>query len=194
MVPTCRQWKSSETFTVPRQAARRPRFSLFPRSAQAVTSTRRSYMSNYTESEIERFFALIGNQTEFYCWPWLGFFDKDGYPLFRRQNGSSCRAQRYSYETFRTTIPDRLVTDHICRNKICVNPFHLQAVTDKVNLLRGNGACALNSRKRICKWGHPLSGENLITYKYKNSIFRACRECRRRTAREWWRSNKRKQI
>lgn len=69
-------------------------------------------------------------------------------------------AHRLSYVLKYGPIPDDLVIDHLCRNGLCINIDHLEAVTNKENILRGEGACAQNARKTHCKRGHELSPEN----------------------------------
>jgi len=82
-------------------------------------------------------------------------------------------AHRVSYEAFKDRIPIGLTIDHLCRNKHCLNPEHLEVVTIQENISRGNGFCAINSRKTHCKRGHLLSGYNLCIYAGK----RQCRTC-----------------
>ncbi len=103
------------------------------------------------------------------CWEWIKAKDKDGYGIFRG------RASRYSYEYFVEEIPDDLVIDHTCRNRGCVNPNHLEPVTQQVNTLRGEGPAAINARKTHCVRGHELTLEN--TYVYNNRGGRRCRLC-----------------
>lgn len=80
------------------------------------------------------------------CVEWQGAKDEDGYGQF--------------------TI--------VCCNPACVNPEHLEVVTDRVNILRGTGTAARNARKTHCKRGHPLSGDNLIVEKSRK---RQCHKC-----------------
>lgn len=82
-------------------------------------------------------------------------------------------AHRHAYEQVFGPIPNGLVIDHLCRNGLCVNPEHLEAVTDKVNILRGMGIPAVNSRKTHCKNGHELIPENCWNRKGR----RACKIC-----------------
>lgn len=83
-------------------------------------------------------------------------------------------AHRYVYEKEVGIIPKDFVIDHLCRNGLCVNPKHLEAVTNIENIMRGNGAPAINARKTHCVRGHELSGDNLYN---RRSGKRACRTC-----------------
>jgi hypothetical protein len=80
-------------------------------------------------------------------------------------------AHRMAYELARDPIPAGLVIDHLCRNKRCVNPSHLEAVEQRVNLLRGE----TNSAKTHCINGHEFTPDN--TYMWQGK--RSCRACRR---------------
>lgn len=89
-------------------------------------------------------------------------------------------AHRVVYEALRAEIPDGLHTDHLCRNPSCCNPWHLEPVTNRVNVLRGTAPTALNALKTECPKGHPYSEEN--TYRQPNGG-RRCRECHRQESR-----------
>lgn len=94
------------------------------------------------------------------CWLWTGTQHEQGYGLLcvgRRKH----RAHRMTYETLVGVVPDGLVLDHLCRVTRCVNPEHLEAVTQHENIMRGNGPTAANARKTYCPQGHPYSGANL---------------------------------
>lgn len=65
-------------------------------------------------------------------------------------------AHRVAYEAARGPIPDGLVLDHLCRNRGCVNPSHLEPVTHRTNILRGVSPSARNARRTLCDEGHPL--------------------------------------
>ncbi len=73
-------------------------------------------------------------------------------------------------------IPDGLYVDHLCRTPACINPAHMELVTNGENVLRGVCPAALNARKTHCKRGHPLDGANL---RILVSGGRNCRECNR---------------
>ena len=127
--------------------------------------------------EQERFWKLVAMADRASCWEWLGPKDWDGYGLFRRNTTTSARAHRLSYEFLIGPIPDGLVIDHLCRNRACMNPAHMEPVTNGTNVLRGYSGSAKNARKTHCKRGHPLSGENLRVN--GNAGERICRICQR---------------
>lgn len=94
------------------------------------------------------------------CWEWVGAksINRNGMAYGNLVvSGRARRAHRWMYESVYGSIPQGLVLDHLCRNTICVNPAHLEAVTNKENLLRGVGAPAQNARKSRCKRGHEFT-------------------------------------
>ena len=109
------------------------------------------------------------------CWNWTRALDRDGYGRFRL-NGSYVRVHRLSYELLVGPIPENLVIDHLCRNRRCVNPDHLEIVTAVENLRRGH-AWDHNRQKTHCPQGHMYTpGNTLIKLKTKS---RQCRTCNR---------------
>jgi len=86
-------------------------------------------------------------------------------------------AHRISYQKQYGPIPENLVIDHLCRNGLCINPYHLEAISNKENILRGEGACAKNARLTHCKNGHEFNDENTrirITGKIRRRICKVC--------------------
>ena len=107
-----------------------------------------------------------------HCWEWTAAL-KRGYGTIKRQGGMR-PAHRVAYEYLRGPIPDGLTIDHLCRNLPCVYPWHLEPVTNKVNLARGVGPSALNARKTHCKRGHLFDEAN--THR-DDTGRRRCRAC-----------------
>jgi hypothetical protein len=83
-------------------------------------------------------------------------------------------AHRLAWEAVNGPIPPGMQIDHLCRNPACVNVNHLEAVTKRVNVLRGISPAAVNARKTKCKNGHPLEANNLCK---RPDAARVCRTC-----------------
>lgn len=127
-------------------------------------------MRETIEERIERLTDRSGE-----CWTWLGQLTK-GYGRVKYQ-GKKWRAHRLTYELFVGPIPDGLHLDHLCRNRACVNPAHLEPVTNAENLRRGITP-PQNVRKTHCQRGHEFTEEN--TYWVPNRPGeRQCKACRR---------------
>ena len=112
------------------------------------------------------------------CWVWQGNYQKShkgsgNYGRFS-YNGKVVRVHRFSYEQLIGPIPAGLTIDHLCRNTLCVNPDHLEAVSSRENTLRGFSPPALNARKTTCPKGHSLEGSNLLF----SAGTRRCKICR----------------
>lgn len=72
-------------------------------------------------------------------------------------DGKKVSAHRVSYEAFIGPIPAGLDLDHLCRNRACINPYHLEPVTHRENVIRGVSYMAVNANKTNCKYGHALT-------------------------------------
>lgn len=113
------------------------------------------------------------------CWEWLEAIAPDGYAHFWL-DGKSRTAHRVTYELLVGQVPEGLVLDHLCRVRHCVNPKHLEPVTQRENVLRGVG----NLPKSECPKGHPYSGDNLLIYNRPGSSpRRECRMCKSAAAK-----------
>lgn len=116
------------------------------------------------------------------CWEWVGTTVSSGYGHIW-VNGKHAMSHRHVYELHRGPIPPGLNLDHLCRNRKCVRPDHLEPVTHRENVLRGCGATAINARKVTCAYGHPLTdGES--------HGGRWCKQCLHRQQREYTEQHK----
>jgi hypothetical protein len=120
------------------------------------------------------------------CWNWKGSINAGGYGVFTfgGRSGKKLYGHRVSYEIHKGNIPSNLEIDHLCRNRKCVNPDHLEAVTRSINTLRGIGPKLLsqiNGSKTHCKHGHEFNESNTI---YRKNGGRKCRECSKNRKRK----------
>lgn len=90
------------------------------------------------------------------CWRWTGAKLKSGYGIM------VLLVHRVSHEVFIGNIPEDYEVDHLCRQRDCCNPFHLEAVSHRENNNRGESPSAKHARKTHCPKGHPYSGDNLM--------------------------------
>jgi hypothetical protein len=117
---------------------------------------------------LKRFWKYV-NKTDS-CWLWTGWQSEYGYGKFQRDDGAKVMAHRFAYEEVKGPIPEGLVLDHLCRVQTCVNPEHLEPVTNAENILRGESPSAKNARRSLCIRGHRLTPR-------KGTSWRECKTC-----------------
>lgn len=128
---------------------------------------------------MERFMGHVHPEPNSGCWLWSGAVS-GGYGTYTWMDDGrkvTSLAHRFSYEKHGRAIPEDLQIDHLCRNKLCVNPDHMEPVTARENMLRSSSPAKARARQLSithCKAGHLYSGENLIVLK---NGYRACRAC-----------------
>jgi hypothetical protein len=129
-----------------------------------------------TRNELARFTCKVLRRRNG-CLEWIAG-KRQGYGVMRIRVADKwivASAHRLAYEHYIGPIPQHRQIDHLCRNRACVNPKHMELVTLSENLRRGLGLAAVNRRKLYCLNGHPFSGKNLIVLKNGNRQCRACR-------------------
>lgn len=128
----------------------------------------------------ERFLDLALPEPNSGCWLWTGRVDKDGYGSFQvNKEIGKVRAHRFAYEYIRGPIPPGLVINHLCEVAGCVNPDHLEAITQQANI----DYCRSHVGKRThCPKGHAYAGDNLVI---DCTGRRVCRTCRNSNARRY---------
>jgi HNH endonuclease len=143
-------------------------------------------MPNYIEiivkkSERLAVVGIITARIKIYgdCWVWTGAKGRRGYGNLR-WHSRTVQVHRLSYVAWVGRIPKGLTLDHLCKNTACVNPAHLEPVTIRENILRGDGLAAQNARKEVCQNGHPYDEKNthvrMVNGKPQG---RYCSECKR---------------
>jgi hypothetical protein len=125
----------------------------------------------------ERFWPKVDKTDE--CWIWRGGLTSNGYGSLSAggSNGRKLLAHRVAYEFVIGPIPEGLDLDHLCRVRACVNPAHLEPVTRRENLIRGNTIIAAQVARTHCPQGHPYDEAN--TFLSHGGRKRQCRICTR---------------
>lgn len=122
-----------------------------------------------------RFWCKVDGADRDGCWTWTAGVNTHGYGQYWVKRGRLMVAHRMTYLALVGPIPEGLQLDHLCRNRRCVNPAHLELVTSRENTLRGEGVAAACAKKTHCPQGHPYDLENTYWYRRK----RYCRACGR---------------
>ena len=125
------------------------------------------------------------------CWLWQRATAGKGYGTMRVE-GKPRYAHRLAYELVKGPIPVGLTIDHLCRVHNCINPDHLEVVTQQENVLRGEGPTAANARKDYCSQGHPYDETNTYHRPTGGREGRHCRACAHRSSAS--RATERKRV
>ena len=115
------------------------------------------------------------------CWLWQGSLTHDGYGRFSLNRRRTMVAHRFAHEMVNGPVPDGMTLDHLCRVRHCVRPSHLEVVSMRTNLLRGNTLQARNAAKTHCPQGHAYD----LVLKWYDSTQRGCSICRRETVKRY---------
>lgn len=126
--------------------------------------------------------ARMVNSTNFAaengCWEWQSTMSENGYGIFTHHEMGRVFAHRLALHVAGYPVPAHLTVDHLCRNRKCVNPDHLEQVPVEVNILRGMTAGGRNARKTHCKHGHEFTPANTYVGKSRTKIGTLTRSCK----------------
>lgn len=123
----------------------------------------------------ERFWSRVSGDSFEECWNWTSTTSHNGYGRISI-GGKKVRAHRYAYESMIAKIPAGLALDHLCRNRLCVNPWHLEPVSTRVNNARAAEVV------KQCPQGHPYDEANTYVYEATTragnlTTYRMCKAC-----------------
>lgn len=149
-----------------------------------------------SDSELERRLFKRIVITASGCWEWQSTKTPDGYGkivvAWKKRQPVRRFAHRIAYQLKVGAIPEGYDIDHLCRNRSCVNPAHLEPVTRKENVKRGNVPALMKAKAQNqthCKRGHLLAGDNLVSERKEKGL-RLCKICRTNWKRENYRKNR----
>lgn len=135
-----------------------------------------------SEALLPRFLAKFSEDGNG-CWLWTAARTHDGYGRFKI-GGKTRMAHVVAYETLVGLVPDGLELDHLCRVRRCCNPEHLEPVTQRENLMRGQTPAARNAAKTHCPQGHSYSYSDGNLYIHPSGS-RICRRCSADATARW---------
>lgn len=152
---TCRA--CAKAFTVPNA-----------REHTAIFCSRKCRATAEARPAQDRFFEKVDKTDT--CWIWMAAKDTNGYGRFGIKGSKTVLAHVFAYTFVVGPVPEGLELDHLCRNPSCVNPAHLEAVTHRENVMRGDVAS-----RETCRRGHQRTPDNVV----KNGRYTTCLTCRR---------------
>jgi HNH endonuclease len=167
---TCTAAQPAESAGTLISAARKGRSWRAPRPDPLTSAIR-------TLHNVRQEMSPLGGRTQFKadlsaaCWPWP-MTSSRGY-AYCNYDGTQWAAHRLMWTLLRGPIPPKMTIDHLCRNRACVNPWHMEVVTRSENVLRGESQGARAHRTGLCLRGHPLDRIN------QRTGWRSCSVCAR---------------
>ncbi len=129
-----------------------------------------------TTEQQDRFWAKVEVHQPAGCWEWTGTVLGDGYGQFSIWRVGAFMSHRLAYSLLVSNVPTDMQIDHLCRNRSCCNPDHLQPVSGITNMRRGYSPFGINAKKTHCKNGHEFTPENTFYFPSQNGK-RTCRAC-----------------
>ena len=147
------------------------------REGQKIAASKRG-------TPVARFWAKVEMEPNSGCWIWCGCRTTAGYGHFTNDPAHPTQkvySHRFAYELLRGPIPRGLQIDHRCRLRACVNPDHMDVVSQRENILRGTSPSAQHAQQTHCKWGHSLA--DAYHKPSKPPHWRDCRVCALERAR-----------
>lgn len=153
-----------------------------------MSDVRKDYGPTFGDERLpRRFWDKVNLDETTGCWIWQAQINDGGYGAIHWHRKPMQRAHRVAYEELIGPIPEGLVIDHLCKARACVNPSHLEPVTNGENVLRGDGPSAKNAQVARCPQGHEYTPENTMTRRRTDGrLKRECHQCNRdRAARNW---------
>ncbi len=141
-------------------------------------------MARVRKQPIQRFLLFVAFQRNG-CWIWTGCTNGT-YPRFGPGGRvPMIRAHRWSYEFFQKKIEKGKELHHLCKNKLCVSPYHLKEVTHRDHMLLDDTIPGRNAKKTHCVNGHSLA--DCIR---KDNGNRNCRQCNNEARRKYYKNHK----
>lgn len=142
----------------------------------------RGFFLDPSTPDADRIYYSIAVDVQTRCWNWLGHIGDTGYGrVYQPATRRTGHAHRVAYETFVGPIPAGMQLDHLCRNRACCNPAHLEPVTAFINVRRGQSPAMQARRRTHCAKGHPFALHGVVRHGR-----RICRTCQNDYCRAYY--------